>query len=79
MDVREGRARLRDMPTRRKVLLCGVSALAVGGVGIAALLSGDEQAALAGVRRSDAVPIGDGFYRADNWILTEADLAALPA
>lgn len=77
-DSRAAPARRRAMPTRRKLLLGGASVAVLGGAGLAALFSGSEDAALAGVRRADAEPMGDGFYRVDGWVLTEADLAALP-
>lgn len=69
---------VRAMPTRRKVLLGGASVAALGGLGVLSLFAGEKDAELAGLRRSQAVALGDGFYRVNGWVLTEADLADLP-
>ena len=66
------------MPTRRKVLLGGASVAALGSLGVLSLFVGEKEGEMAGLRRSEAVALGDGFYRVNGWVLTEADLADLP-
>lgn len=72
---------VREMPTRRKLLLGGSTVVAVGAVTALSMgRQGGGNGMELAVRRTpkDRIEdLGDGFYMVDGWVLTEGDLARI--